>query len=207
MKFFKAVVNLKTRKPNWTKGPKWVWFLVNSLFGIAIEEIEMALRSYRPTANFFNLQKRKENAKYEDLTVEEKKIVMKFFATQEKDDAFKLKMIHLESSVQLTFYLTLLIFGLHDAPLLENNYNESRLNLASTKWICGLIWFVVKTLLSGFSTFAPILTIMKKDSYKLSASAPSIARYACLTVNLLLDLCFAAGITFLEGFIHGKSSS
>ena len=117
----------------------------------------MAVKSYRPTANFFNLQKRIVNKKFEDLTDEDKKIVRKFFAVREDEDAFTLKMIHLESSVQLTFYLTLLLFSLYEVPLLNKNFNESQLNLASLRWIFGLIWFIVKTLLSGYSTFYPIL--------------------------------------------------
>ena len=181
------------------RGPKWLWFVVNSIFGMVIEEIEMAVKLYRPNANFFNLEKQKENAKYEDLTEEEKKIVITSFNAREEMDNFTLKMIHLESSVQLTFYLTLLIFSLHDAPLLDKNYNETQLNVASAKWILGLIWFIVKTLLSGYSTFSPIFRILRKDSYRLTGSAPSILKYICLTINTLLDLCFAAGTTFLEG--------
>ena len=138
----------------------------------------------------------------ENLTEKEKTIVKKFFDRREKDDFFKLKMIHLESSVQLNFYLTLLIFSLYDAPLLDKNYKESQLNVASTKWILGLIWFIVKTLLSGYSTFSPILRILKKDCYRLTGLTPSIAKYICQTLNVLLDLCFAAGMTFLERAYH-----
>ena len=188
------------------KGPDWVWFLVNSIFGIVIEEIEMAIKSYRPTANFFNLQRRKENEKYEDLSANEKKIANKFFDVREEQDIVASKMIHLESSVQLTFYLALLIFRLYDVPLLEQNYNESQVNIASTKWVLGLIGFILKTLLSGYSTFSPILKILKKDSYKLTAKAPSITKYVCVTISMLLDLCFAAGTTFLEGSYHQVSS-
>ena len=181
------------------KGPKWIWFIVNTIFGIVLDEIEMAVKSYRPTANFINLQRRKENVKYEDLTEEERKIVKKFFDIREKADSSGLKLIHLESSVQLTFYLTLLLFGLYEVPLLDKNYKESQLNLASAKWVFGLIWFIVKTLLSGYSTFSPILRILKKDSYKLTASAPSIPKYISVTINVLLDLCLASGAAFLEG--------
>ena len=180
------------------KGPKWVWFLVNSVFVIVLEEIEMAIKSYRPAAEFFNLQSRKENVKFHDLTKDEKKIVTEFFATKEREDGFTLKMIHLESSVQLTFYLTLLLFSLYEAPLFDMNYNESQLNSASAKWVLGLIRFIVKTLLSGYSTFSPILRILKKDSYRLTASAPSIMQYICRIINMLLDLCLAAEISFLE---------
>ena len=179
------------------KGPKWVWFIVNSVFGIVIEEIEMAVKAYRPTANFFNLQRRHENAKFDDLTEEDKKVVKKFFDVREEQDVFTLKMIHLESSVQLTFYLTLLIFSLYEVPLLDKNYNESQLNWASAKWVLGLIWFIVKTLLSGYSTFSPILRVLKKDSYRLTVSAPSIPQYICTTINVLLDLGFEAGLAFL----------
>ncbi len=181
------------------KGPKLVWFFINCVFGLVIEEVEMAIKSFRPTAKFIELQREKENPKYEDLTEEEKQTVKKFFDAREEGEIFTLKMIHLESSVQLTFYLTLLLFSLNETPLFDKNYNESQLNLASAKWVLGLIWFIVKTLLSGYSTFSPVLRILKKDSYRLTASAPSITKYICLPVNMLLDLCFEAGITFLEG--------
>ena len=128
-----------------------------------------------------------------------------FFDLREEADFFALKMIHLESAVQLTFYLTLLIFSLYEVPLLDKNYKESQLNVASAKWILGLIWFILKTLLSGFSTFAPILRILKKEAYSLTASAPSIVQYICLTIKILLDLSFAAGMTFLEGFSYQKT--
>ena len=181
------------------KGPKWAWFFVYSPFAIVIEEIEMAINSYLPTSKFINLQRRKENENFEDLTDEDKKIATEFFDAQEKRDVLTLKMIHLESSVQLTFYLTPLIFSLYEVPLLDMNYNEDQLNWASAKWVLGLIWLIVKTLLSGYSTFAPILRILKKDSYRLTASAPSIIQCISLTINTLLDLWFAAGMAFLEG--------
>ena len=180
-------------------GPKLVWFLANSLFSIILEEIGMAVKLYRPSANFFNLQRRIDNAKFEDLTDEDKKIVTKYFETREKGDVFTLKLIHLESSVQLTFYLTLLLFSLYEVPLLDKNYNESELNVASAKWVFGLIWLIVKTLLSGYSTFSPILRMLKKDSYRLRASAPSIMEYICKVFGMLLDLSFSTALTFLEG--------
>ena len=64
-------------------GPKWVWFFVRSIFGIVLEELEMAVKLYRPTVNFFNFQKQNENAKFDDLTEYDKKIVIKFFVARE----------------------------------------------------------------------------------------------------------------------------
>ena len=175
---------------------------MNSVFGIVLEEIKMAVKAYRPTAKFLNLERRIKNAKFENLTEEDKKTVRNFFDLREKEDSFTLKMIHLESSVQLTFYLTLLLFSLYEVPLLEMNYNESQLNLASVKWTFGLIWFILKTLVSGYSTFAPILRIIVKDSYRCTASAPSVMKYILTTLNVLLELWFAAGLTFLEKVLH-----
>ena len=125
-------------------------------------------------------------------------VVKKFTESRERVDDLALKMIHLESSVQLTFYLTLLLFNAYDVPLLNMNFNDQRLNFASTKWILGLIWFLVKTIMSGFSTFGPIFRILQKDSYTLTGSAPSIVQFICLTITVLVDLWFAAGIAFLE---------
>ena len=182
--------------------PKVVWFFINSIFGIVLEEMRMAKISYGLTSDFIKMRKRRTNAKYEDLTAEEKAVVKKFFDLREEEDSFSLKLIHLESSVQLTFYLTLLLFSLFDERLMDKNYKKTQLNAASTRWILGLIWLIIKTLLSGYSTFAPILRIMEKESYLLKASAPSIVEYICKTINMLLDLSFAAGMTFLEWSYH-----
>ena len=154
------------------------------------------------TSDFIKMRQRRPNAKYADFTADEKAIVKKFFDLREEEDSFSLKLIHLESSVQLTFYLTLLLFSLFDERLLDKNYQKTQLNVSSTQWILGLIWLIIKTLLSGYSTFAPILRIMKKESYLLRASAPSIVEYICITINMLLDLSFAAGINFLEWSYH-----
>ena len=60
--------------------------IVNSVFGIVLEEIERAIKSYRPTANFFDFLRRNENAEFDDLKEEDKKIVVKFFERREKED-------------------------------------------------------------------------------------------------------------------------
>ena len=162
------------RQPNWMNVPKVVWFFINCIFGIVLEETKMAKMSYERTSDFIKMRKRRSDAKYDDLTAEEKAVVKKFFDLREEEDYFSLKLIHLESSVQLTFYLTLLLFSLFDERLMDKNYKKTQLNAASTRWILGLIWLIIKTLLSGYSTFAPILRIMEKESYLLKASAPII---------------------------------
>ena len=194
-----------TGKPKTYRAPKAIWFLVNCLFGLLLEEVQLAIKSFKPTSAFMKFQQRKEFTKFHDLTEQEKKMVIKFCDVKEEEDRLKFKMLHLESSVQLTFYFTLLLFNVYEVPLLNMNYNEQRLNIASTKWISGLIWFLVKTLLSGFSTFSPIFRILQKDSYTFKGSPPNIVQYICLTLNVLLDLLFAAGITFLEWFFTYKN--
>ena len=196
--YFTGILSNATARPKWFRAPKVVWFLIDCIFGLLFEEFYLAKKSYKPTARFFKLNEREENTKYKNLTEEEKIVVKKFCAVMEEQDKLILKMIHLESSVQLTFYLTLLLFNVYEVPLLNLNYSDEQLNIAPTKWILGLIWFLVKTILSGFSTFSPILRILKKDSYSYAGSAPSITQYICLTVTVLLDLWFAAGIAFLE---------
>ena len=191
-----------TERPKWIRVPKGIRILVNCTFGLLLEEIQLATKSYKPTSEFIKLKQQDENKKYEDLTADERKIVKRFCDAKEDGDNLKLKMIHLESSVQLTFYLTLLLFNVYEVPLLNMNYNEQQPNIAATKWVSGLIWFLVKTILSGFSTFGPILRILQKDSYLITGSAPSIMQYVCLTMSVLLDLWFAAGISFLEWFLY-----
>ena len=124
-------MKLNVKKQNWLKGPKWLWVIVNSIFGIVIEEVEMGIKSFRLNKSFINVIRENENSEYEDLTEEEKKIVKKFFDAQEEHDIFALKMIHLESSVQLTFYFILLLFSLYDEPLLDKNYRLSGITIKS----------------------------------------------------------------------------
>ncbi len=182
---------------NWLKP---VWYLFRCVFGLVVDEIAVATKAIKPTLDFIKLQDGKEYPEYADLTIEGKKVVEKFVKVREECDNAALRMIHLESAVQLVFYLTLLLFQVHEVPLLELNYNESTLNVATGKWILGLLWLLLKTMLSGYSTFSPIFRALRKDSYKLSGSAPSISQFICVTFNLLLDLMTSACITFLAWF-------
>ena len=165
-----------------------------------MEEIRIAHKCINPTIALFKLQENTENKEYPEyktLSKQEKKKVHKFIAVREEADDFASKMIHLESSIQLVFYLTLLLVNLNETPLLEMNYNEQTSNLASTKWILGLIWFLLKTLLSGYTTFAGILRQLKKDSYRLKGSAPSVFRFVSVVLSVLVEFMFSAGFTFL----------
>ena len=175
------------------------WFFYRLVFGLLSDEISLATRAIKPTLYFIGLQDRKEYPEYSDLTEEGRKVVRRFFEIQEETEKAALRMIHLESSVQLVFYLTLLLFQLHEAPLLALNYNEPRLNVATFKWIIGLVGFLLKTMLSGYSTFSPIFRTLRKDSYKLRGLAPSILQFICVTLNLLLDLMTSACVAFLAG--------
>ena len=174
--------------------------MLNCVFGLLMEEIIMVTEYIHPTSKIAKLRTDKQYPEYKTLSSAEKKIVQNFVNVREKADNFKLKLIHLESSVQLVFYLTLLVVNINEVPLLELNYKETKLEMASVKWIFGLIWFFLKTLLSGATTFAPIFTMLKKDSYKSKGAAPNIRQYVCVTVEVILELIFSAGVTFLEWF-------
>ena len=157
----------------------------------------MAIKCIKPSIAVIKLKNGKEYPEYESLAVEETKIVENYFSVCDKSLNFLLKMIHLESSVQLVFYLTLLIANVSEIPLMELNYNEQKINWASTKWIFGLILLLLKTTLSGYTTFSSIFKSLKRDSYKLTRSAPSIIQYVSVVLSLLLELLFSATINFL----------
>ena len=178
--------------------------IFNCLFGLLLEEIAMAVECINPTYEVVQLQEDKQYPEFDSLNWIDKKHVIKFFRIREKANNFAVKMIHLESSVQLVFYLTLLIVNLNEVPLLELNYNEKTLTLASLKWIAGLIWFLLKTILSGYITFAPIFMALKKDSYKSTGLAPRIIEFVCVTLEVILELIFSATFTFLEWVLIHK---
>ena len=188
-------------RPKWAANYSYIlWLLFNCVFGLLMEEIRIAHKCINPTIALFKLQENTENKeypKYETLTKQEQKKVHKFIAVREEADNFALKLIHLESSIQLVFYLTLLLVNINETPLLEMNYNEQTINLASTKWIIGLFWFLLKTLLSGYNTIAGILRELKKDSYRLTGSAPNVIQFVSLVLSVLGEFMFSAGLTFL----------
>ena len=162
-----------------------------------MDEILMAIECIKPTIEVINLRKENQYPKYESLTLDERKTVKKFVKVREKADDFSLKMIHLESSVQLVFYLTLLIANLNEVPLMEMNYNLRIPNLATTRWIFTLMWFFLKTLLSGLTTFSSIFKKLKTDSYKSTGCAPSIIKYIFVVLGVITDLMFSATTCFL----------
>ena len=112
---------------------------MRNTLSLLVEEIQMAVKLYNPTVNFIEFQQSSEDAEFKSLTDEEKKVVSKYSQVKDEEDDLALRMIHFESSIQLTFYLTLLLFNIYDVPLLNLNYNESTVNVAATKWILGMV--------------------------------------------------------------------
>ena len=198
MELVEGFLNLNAKRPNWASAiPSFIWFIFNCVFGLFMEEVVMAFKCIKPTLEVAKLKKDKEYPEYKRLTDKETKLVQNFFNVLEEADHFALKMIYLESSVQLVFYLTLLVVNFHEEPLMELNYNEPTLNLASSKWILGLIWLFFKTLLSGYTTFSSIFRSLRKDTYKSTGSAPNIIQYISVVLSVLLELSFATIINFL----------
>ena len=194
----KAFLNRKASRPKWAMTvPDIPWFIFNCLFGILIEEIKMAMECIKPTINIIKLRKDNKYPDYKTLESKEKVIAQEFIVIKERADGFKIKLIHLESAVQLVFYLTLLLVSLNEKPLMDLNYNETIPKLASIKWVGGLIFFLFKTFLSGYTTFSSILRGLKKDAYRLTGSAPSLLQFACVVISVLLDIIFSSFVTFL----------
>ena len=162
-----------------------------------MEEIKMTMDCIKPTINIMKLRRDKQYPDYKTLTLKEKEIVDEFIVVTKRAENFKIKMIHLESAVQLVFYLTLLIVSLNEKPLMDWNYNYTIPNLAATQWVGGLIFFLLKTLLSGYTTFSSVFRVLKKDSYRLTGFAPSILQFVGVVLSMLVDLIFSSFFTFL----------
>ena len=200
----KGFLNVNAKRPSWaSKVPRFIWFVFTCLFGLLMEEVAMAIEYINPSKKIIKLEQSQqdsgtqEESTYLSLTDEDRHTVKQFYKVREKTDNLSTKMIHLESSVQLVFYLTLLLVNFNETPVMELNYNERSLNLASTKWILGLIWFLLKTLLSGFTTFSSIFMTLKRDSYRSTRAAPGIIQYVFVVLGVLIDLMFSASTCFL----------
>ena len=190
------VGSLENHFPRWLVSlPKLLQIILTLFFGILIGEVHLANRMRSISIKMMKVREKSED--YADLSADDKLTVTMYWNAKEKCDKHLMVILQVESSVQLILYLVKLLFELFDPPVLELNYGPMSVNQASMRWILLILLLLVKTAMSGLSTFKPILALIASDSYNKTGESPTLLTFGFVIFKMLADVLFATVVTFL----------
>ena len=109
----------------------------------------------------------------------------------------RLSVMAREASIQLVYMLTLTIYGVFKQPVLELDYQESKHPTAV--WITLLVWTLISTFLSAYSTFPPLLESLNWTSFRRYNKPAGLREQIVKIIQILLHLFLASGLIFLSG--------
>ena len=107
----------------------------------------------------------------------------------------RLSVMAREASIQLVYMITLIIYGYFNQPLLELDYQGWKSPTAI--WIGLLIWMLISTCLSAYSTFVPLLENLNLTSYRRYKKSASVLEQMVKILQILLHLFFTSILLFL----------
>ena len=168
------------------------WFIVLceeilvtvTLFNVQKAFILSQTHDVSKTPKFFSL---KEEAREEYVT---------YFNGVSTHNCKRLSVMAREASIQLVYLITLIIYGFFNQPVLELDYQSSKYPTAI--WISLLIWILISTCLSAYSTFTPLLENQNLTSYQRYKTSATLPEQIVKIIQILLHLFFAAALLFLS---------
>ena len=101
-----------------------------------------------------------------------------------------------ESSIQLVYMLTLIIYGYYNQPVLEFDYHGFKYPTAI--WIGLLVWILISTFLSAYSTVTPLLENLNLSSFQQYKKSATFFEQVVKILQIYLHLLFAAVLSFLS---------
>ena len=108
----------------------------------------------------------------------------------------RLSIMAREASIQLVYMLTLIIYGFFNQPVIELDYQGWKNPTAI--WIGLLIWTLISTMLSGYSTFAPLLENLNWNSFRRYKRPATLSEQVVKIMQLLIHLFSASFLLFLS---------
>ena len=130
------------------------------------------------------------------LEEEARKEYVNYFNGVVTHNCRRLSVMARECSIQLIYMITLIIYKYFNQPVLELEYRGSKYPTAI--WICILVWLLVSTFLSAYSTFTPLLEDLNLTSYRRYKRSATLPEQMVKIIQILLHLFFASVILFLS---------
>ena len=169
-----------------------------------LEEIIGGVQAYQSVRSVVDFCEKE----WKDLTEEEKIKMGKYYEAVERKHDRKQHYTARESSIQLIYQLTLVVYSFRHAPMLEMDYTSDLgiyktllkidpRNIANRQWIKDSTFVIISILLSAYSTFTPILDNVKFKNFKKNKSLPSIYPYITKILQTVFHLIFAILTVYL----------
>ena len=134
--------------------------------------------------------------KYEDLTEAEQRGLSEFYDSVDLQNERKMMLMAREGSVQFVYQKALILYQFVFIPILELEQNDPLIKLASAKWIIGLAFQIFSIMLSGYSTFDPIIATKKFNGFKNNKKV-GLVDYVSQLFLIIIHFIFATGTVYL----------
>lgn len=181
--------------------PKWMVFLVYVLFAaiiVVVEEIIMAYQTYVAVCKIADIMQRNKDGEtikpFELLSMEDQKGYEKHYEEESIRNRWRLQIMTKESSVQLIYQNALVMYQFFYPPVYELDFNWWR--YPSAQWMAGVGFQIFSILLSGYTTFNPILENMKFKSH-VEGKPAGFDNYMIKVYQVLGHVLIATGTVFL----------
>ena len=161
---------------------------------VLLEEVFLANNKLKTTRSV-----RDEIAKkmWIDQTEEEKQKMVEYYRFVEYQNERKLQVMAREASIQLIFQQAFVLYQFVYPPMRELEYSAIGHFTPYTIWIIRLAVQLISILLSAYSTFNPILSNMKFQTFKKEQEHVSIFSYVLKIVQMILHIIYATGVVYL----------
>ena len=134
---------------------------------------------------------------WSDMTDEEKQKMVKYYRFLEYENERKLQVMAREASIQLIIQQAFVLYQLVYPPIRELEYSAIGHFTAYSIWILRLSLQLISILLSAYSTFNPILSNMKFQTFKKEQEHVSVLSYILKVVQMILHIIYATGVVYL----------
>ena len=183
------------------KLPKFFAVIVYVLLAVAlvvIEEFIMALETYVGVCKIDKITRKNTIGDalkpFEDLPKDEQAEYDHYYESISKVNKWRLEVMAREASIQLTYQNALIIYEFLYPTVLELNYTSWK--YPSARWMTFLGLQIISILLSGYSTFIPVIKDIEFRS-KVEQQPLGFWNYLTKILQMLIHILISSGVVFL----------
>jgi len=132
-----------------------------------------------------------------DMTEEEKQKMVQYYRFHEYENERKLQFMAREASIQLIIQQAFVLYQFVYTPMRELEYSAIGHLTPFAIWILRLAVQLISILLSAYSTFNPILSNIKFQTFKKEQEHASVFSYVLTILQMSIHIIYATGVVYL----------
>ena len=160
---------------------------------MVIEEIVMAYENYIRVRMVSKITRKNTIGRtlkpFDELPDEEKMEYYHYYESILKANKWRLEVMAREASIQLTYQNALIMYEFFYPPVLELNYTSAR-------WMTLLGLQIISILLSGYSTFNPVIVDIQFKS-DLENIPMGLGNYLVKIIQMIIHILLSSWVVFL----------